>query len=131
MQKLNFLSSALEGSVIQNTAFRMLLLTMAIINVFVLSSTVYAEEQPTTHEVQIVKFKFVPAKLTIKAGDRVVWINKDIAPHTATATDNNNQWDTGRLKKNESGSITFTATGLMQYLCTYHPSMRGEITVVP
>jgi len=39
----------------------------------------------TTHIVEISSFKFVPDVLKIKKGDRVVWKNLDIVPHTTTA----------------------------------------------
>src|SRR5947209_1877357 len=44
-------------------------------------------EQPGPNEVQIVieNFVFVPSEITIPAGTKVSWINKDEAPHTATS----------------------------------------------
>ena len=49
---------------------------------------------PTTHEVHIKSFKFVPSDITVSAGDTVVWINDDSAPHTATA--NNGEFNSDR-----------------------------------
>ena len=43
------------------------------------------------HVFEIVKFKFVPAQLQVAAGDTIVWVNKDIVPHTITSTDKS--WD--------------------------------------
>jgi plastocyanin len=86
-------------------------------------------DAPKTHTVIIKRFKFVPETLTIKAGDTVVWINKDLAPHTATSDVEEDRWDTERLNKNEEKAITFTDIGSQKYFCLYHPNMRGEIIV--
>src|SRR4051812_25691687 len=38
-----------------------------------------------THTVAMDGTRFIPETLTVKRGDRVVWVNKDPFPHTATA----------------------------------------------
>ena len=38
-----------------------------------------------TQTVTIEGMKFQPASVTVKRGDTVVWQNKDVVPHTATA----------------------------------------------
>ena len=80
-----------------------------------------------THTVKIQGFNFIPSSLTIQAGDSVVWINEDSAPHTASA--DNGEFDTDRLAEGESGSYTFTNTGDYSYICSIHPSMKGLIIV--
>ena len=80
------------------------------------------------HVVQIENFAYAPAELTIQAGDTVTWTNLDDQAHTATATDGS--WDTGMLDQGASGSVTFTAPGTYDYLCTPHPTMTGRIIVV-
>ena len=80
------------------------------------------------HAVEVVDFAFAPAELTITAGETVTFTNLDAVAHTATAIDGS--WDTGLLDQNQSASITFTAAGTYDYLCTPHPSMTGRIIVV-
>lgn len=80
-----------------------------------------------THTVTIEGFAFRPANLTISAGDTVTFVNNDGAPHTATA--DNGSFDTGRLSRNASASLTFNSTGTTSYFCAIHPSMKGSITV--
>jgi amicyanin len=80
------------------------------------------------HAVEIADFTYAPAELTIQVGDTVTWTNRDAVEHTATATDGS--WDTGPLGEGESASITFTAAGTYEYLCTPHPTMTGRIVVV-
>ena len=42
---------------------------------------------PVTHTVTIDASSYQPARLAVQAGDTVVWVNKDVIPHTATAED--------------------------------------------
>ena len=79
-------------------------------------------------EVEIKGFTFHPANLTVKPSDVIVWTNKDIAPHTATADDGS--WDSGELTESGVARIEMTKAGVFPYFCVFHPSMRGEIMVV-
>jgi amicyanin len=81
----------------------------------------------TTVAVAIADFAFAPATLTIQVGDTVTWTNGDAVVHTATST--SGAFDSGDLDPGESYSITFTAPGTYDYLCTPHPSMTGRIVV--
>lgn len=91
-------------------------------------SAVHAgEAAPQRHLVVIEKFAFVPARLEIRAGDSVEWINRDLAPHTATAEKAG--WDSGTLAKRERFERRFNEPGTLGYLCAFHPHMRGEIVV--
>jgi len=82
---------------------------------------------PTTHSVDIADFAFAPATLTVAAGDTVIWTNRDPVVHTATST--TGAFDSGDLAQDQSFSLTFTAAGTFDYLCTPHPSMTGRIVV--
>jgi plastocyanin len=81
----------------------------------------------TLHNVTIKGFAFSPATLKIKAGDTVRWTNKDGAPHTAD--DAGRKWKTGTVKRNKSADVTFDAAGKFNYVCKFHPDMKGKITV--
>jgi plastocyanin len=83
--------------------------------------------QAATHVVTIERFEYDPVNLQASVGDTVTFTNLDGAPHTATARDGS--FDTGRLNRNQSGSITVTSAGSFEYICVFHPSMRGTITV--
>ena len=81
-----------------------------------------------TVTVKIQGMKFVPDKLTIKAGDSVVWKNTGNMTHTATA-DNGPVPDTGDINPGGSSSPqVFAAAGTVKYHCEIHPSMHGEVT---
>lgn len=81
-----------------------------------------------THRVNIKGFEFAPSVLKVKPGDTVTWINRDIAPHTATARDGS--WDTGRLNKGQSATIIVTNDFSSAYFCRFHPMMEASIEVV-
>ncbi|QUL36874.1 cupredoxin family copper-binding protein [Erythrobacter sp. JK5] len=88
----------------------------------------YAREagsRSRTHVVEIRQFKFLPAMIKAKPGDVIVWKNLDIAPHTATAE----AWDSGNLVRNQSWSLKVTRKGTIEYICAYHPAMKGKIVV--
>lgn len=84
---------------------------------------------PREHIVEIRAFKFVPAVLTVKTGDRIKWINRDIAPHTATAADQS--WDTGELVKDASRTLTVEKNFAGTYFCRFHPSMKAALKITP
>ena len=83
--------------------------------------------------VEIRNMQFVPATLTIKAGDSVKWVNRDRAPHTATRDSGDPRFDTGNLSKDqESKAVTFSAESGAEgfdYVCTIHDGMRGKVIV--
>lgn len=81
----------------------------------------------TTHTVEIRNFVFSPARLEVAAGDTILWINRDAAPHTAT--DSAGQWDSGELAAGERWRWVAGEAGRFSYLCLYHPSMTGTLTV--
>jgi len=86
-----------------------------------------APETGTVHVIDIVDFRFEPEELTVAAGDRITWRNRDVVPHTATARDKS--WDSGNLNRDEEWSIVAPAAGVLDYICAYHPSMKGRITI--
>lgn len=79
-----------------------------------------------THTVTMEGMNFQPASLTVKPGDKVVWRNKDVVPHTATA---NGKFDSKQIAAGESWSWSARAKGRFDYICTYHPGMKGAVVV--
>lgn len=86
-----------------------------------------AASHAANHDVNIEGFAFSPANITITPGDKVTFTNSDGAPHTATA--DNGSFDTGRLNRGQSASLTFSTAGTYTYFCAIHPNMKGTITV--
>ncbi|GLQ25637.1 cupredoxin domain-containing protein [Sulfitobacter pacificus] len=85
-------------------------------------------QRSQAHTVTIKRFRFVPEHLEIKVGDIVEWVNEDNAPHTAT--EDNVVWDTGNLEKSEWAQIEFKEAATYNYICAYHPHMKGTLTVL-
>ena len=88
---------------------------------------VSANDGVKTHAVKIKKFKFIPEVLEVKAGDKIIWVNLDIVPHTATALDKS--WDTGEIASEESKEMIVTKTQSLSYYCVYHPIMKAELVL--
>jgi amicyanin len=76
-------------------------------------------------EVKIAGFAFQPAEVTIKAGQSVTWTNDDSAPHTATGKG----FDSGSLSKGQKFTFQFASAGSFDYICTFHPNMKGKVIV--
>ena len=60
-------------------------------------------------------------------GDTVIWVNKDLFPHNATATDRSFQ----SSEIGPEGSWKFSADkkGEHAYACTLHPPMKAKLIV--
>lgn len=83
--------------------------------------------KPLTHTVEIRGFQFLPAEVRVKRGDTILWINHDLAPHTATANDSS--WDSAKLTNGQRWSRTMQEAGRTAYICAYHPAMKGVVIV--
>jgi plastocyanin len=79
-------------------------------------------------KVEIVDFAYDPDPVTIQVGGKVIWLNQDSAPHTATAEDGS--FDTGTLEEGKLKSESFKEAGAYPYICSIHPSMQGTVEVV-
>jgi len=83
--------------------------------------------RPTEHSVVIENMQFNPPQLTVHRGDRIVWVNKDLFPHTATAV--SKTFDSGSIAAGGSWSWVARSSGEFAYGCTFHPTMKGAIKV--
>jgi plastocyanin len=80
-----------------------------------------------THTIAMDGTRFVPETVTVKRGDRVVWVNKDPFPHTATAA---GVFDSRSMAPGESWSYEPQGPpGELAYVCTLHPGMKGTLIV--
>lgn len=85
-----------------------------------------APAKPTM--VDIKDFAFAPKTLTVTAGTRVVWTNRDEEPHVVVSA--GNQFATSKaLDTSDSYAITFDHAGTYTYYCAIHPMMVGTIIV--
>lgn len=78
--------------------------------------------------VEIRDFAFSSAKITVKKGTQVRWVNKDSVAHTVTG--NHGGPDSPALEKDKSYTYTFDKVGVFSYHCKPHPVMQGTVEVV-
>ena len=79
--------------------------------------------------VNIDNFAFTPAQVTVKAGTKVVFVNRDDIPHKVVGE--TIKFRSKALDTDESFSFTFDKPGEIVYFCGLHPQMKGKITVTP
>jgi plastocyanin len=101
----------------------------AVVALAPISGASAASAEPKTIEVVIEHFAFVPAKVEVTPGDRVVFTNRDIAPHTATAV--GGSWTTKDIARGRSETLVVPSNGAGAYVCRYHPAMRGRLVIAP
>ena len=82
--------------------------------------------KPATHTVPIDSAQFSPASLTVKAGDTIVWVNKDILAHTATSASGG--FDSKTIPPGKSWKYVAKKKGEFPYTCSFHP-MNGKLVV--
>ena len=83
-------------------------------------------KEVATNVVTIKNLAFVPQNIELKAGDQVMWVNADSAPHTVSLP---NVFDSGLIKPGTSFTYTFDKPGKYEYKCSIHPTMVGVIEV--
>ena len=79
------------------------------------------------HTVTIEGMRFQPEVLTVSRGDTIVWINKDLVPHTATSKDGG--FDSKTIQADESWRYAARTRGDYAYVCTLHPAMKATLRV--
>ncbi|MEM5454235.1 cupredoxin family copper-binding protein [Paraburkholderia phytofirmans] len=80
-----------------------------------------------TYLIVIEQMRFNPPVLTVHRGDRVMWVNKDLFSHTASAM--SKAFDSREIAPNASWTYVARETGSYPYLCTLHVTMRGTVIV--
>ena len=86
-----------------------------------------AAPRSMTHTVEIEAMKFSPATLEVKAGDTVIWKNKDAFPHNATAE--NKGFRSADIQSGQSWKFKAANKGVFPYVCTLHPGMKAVLIV--
>jgi plastocyanin len=84
-----------------------------------------AADDPNT--IVVKSYMFTPMKLTVKAGTKITWMNKDEEPHTVASDEG--LFRSSALDTDEAFSYKFDKPGTYHYTCSIHPRMVGTITV--
>jgi plastocyanin len=107
--------------------FAVLCCVVALLGAAGLFSVHRSAAMAATHTVAIDGVTFVPATLVIKAGDTVVWVNKDPFPHTVASQTGG--FESPAIESGQSWRYTPTKPGVFPYLCTLHPTMHATLRV--
>jgi plastocyanin len=78
-------------------------------------------------QIAIKGYAFNPDLIAVSPGTKIVWTNKDDAPHTVTAV--KISWTSATLNTGGHYSHTFAKVGRFDYDCTVHPFMLGSVFV--
>jgi plastocyanin len=98
---------------------------MASLALIAPSSTLGASA-PRVHTIVIDKMKFGALPANIHAGDTIVWVNRDMFQHTATARDKS--FDV-KLPAGKSAKMVVERSGAIPFHCVFHPGMKGALKV--
>jgi plastocyanin len=85
-----------------------------------------AAAAPTVHTIVLDRMKFGPVPANLRAGDVILWVNKDLFRHSATARDGSFDVD---LPPKGSGRTLVKRKGAVPFFCRYHPGMKGVLAV--
>lgn len=91
-----------------------------------LFATPLSAAAPRTYTVVMDHMKFGAVPAGLRAGDIIVWENRDIFRHTATAKDGSFNID---LPPKTKGRTVIKKAGAIPFVCKYHPGMRGVLKV--
>jgi len=85
--------------------------------------------------VEMTGFAFVPEKITVNKGTKIIWINKDSVGHSIKSDPHPEhslfpEMNSSDLSLDQSYSFIFEKEGVYSYHCDPHPRiMKGEIIV--
>ena len=85
-----------------------------------------AAAAPRTYTVVIDKLKFGAVPAQLHKGDAIVWANRDMLRHTATAADHSFDVD---LQPGKAAKTVLSKSGSIAFACRFHPGMRGVLQV--
>jgi plastocyanin len=79
--------------------------------------------------VNIDNFSFAPAAITVPAGTKITWNNRDDIPHTITDAAEQRAFKSPPMDTGDVFSHVFPTPGTYHYFCSLHPHMRGTVVV--
>ena len=100
--------------------------TLPIVAAVTLAASVPAHA--ATIQITMENLVIAPAQVSVKVGDTIEWINKDVLAHTATAR--NGDWDV-MLPAKKSGTLVLKKPGTIEYYCRFHPNMKATLKIGP
>jgi plastocyanin len=80
-------------------------------------------------EVVIRGMRFEPARIQAQVGDTLIWRNRDLVPHTATAA--GGAFDSGAIAPDSEWVWIAARSGEVMYGCLFHPTMKARCQIQP
>ena len=81
------------------------------------------------HEVGIIKYKYTPQEITIKAGETVRWVNNEKRQFHSVWFEESGEEEPAEFFPEEIYERTFVKPGTFRYRCGPHEEMTGVIHV--
>lgn len=81
---------------------------------------------PNSKVIDQVDMNFTPTKLTVKAGETVLFKNSEAVIHSVTI---NGKSLSDNMKKGDSTPYRFDRAGEYKIACIYHPAMKATVIV--
>lgn len=72
---------------------------------------------------------FEPAALTVKAGDGLTFVNRDLYDHNVYSASSGNGFNIGIQVPGDTSGVTLSNPGTVEVRCRIHPKMRLVVTV--
>ncbi len=84
-----------------------------------------AKPAAAPQQVSIAGFVFGPGKINVAPGQAVNWINTDDSPHQISVAGRK----TDVMLRGQKAALSFDKEGLFDYICSLHPTMKGQVEV--
>ena len=97
------------------------------LSLFFMINSTYAT---TLHDIEIKKYKFSPAEITIYVGDTIRWTNKEKRQYHSVWFEELGEPEGKYFFPDEFVERTFKNTGSFPYRCGPHPKMKGIVHVL-
>ena len=100
---------------------------LAVVAVAISLAPATASAKPVAHTATIVvdKLAFGAVPSNLRVGDTIVWANRDLFRHSATAT---GHFDVD-LPPGSKRRMVFRRAGVFPFTCKFHPGMKGVLKV--
>lgn len=93
----------------------------------IVSNPVYpGPARPQLHVVEIKDMKFQPEEISVKKGDTIMWVNRDMVTHCVTE-ENKKEWTSSNITAGASWKMVVEIN--TDYFCAIHQVMKGKIIV--
>ncbi len=79
-----------------------------------------------TYVVTLQQLAFGPLPAHARVGDAIQWVNNDLFLHSATAKDKSFDVE---LKPRARVTLPLPKAGSFDFICRYHPGMKGRLVV--